>query len=158
MRCHVTFPALAIAFLATGCGSKSVWVAPEAYAVADPVVVATVPDSMWPAIIDVVTELELEIELISRASGYLKTDRIVVPFREDHWDCGHFLENSRSEPYAPKQVEAEIGIAIVPLGDGQSRLQATTYLLNESCVSRGVFEAELLDSIVTRWKELSGRL
>lgn len=141
---------------------------PEVHPLPDPVTIAADADSVWPAIIDVVTEFNLPLEWLDRASGYLKTDRIGST-NPDWWDCGTGPGTDPDDPWAgwygdkPLLVTTTVAIAVVPLGDGGSQVRITTAPQGVKdqkpvqCTSRGSFESELYVRIVERWQELRGR-
>jgi hypothetical protein len=119
--------------------------------------------------------MDLEIELIDRGSGYIKTKSmgsatLDTDFSTLWWDCGSHPERVKPTSWEtedvagrinPPSVTAQIGLAVVPLADGGTRLRVTTDPVDNAnrvnCTSLGMLEADLLDRIVARWKELSGR-
>ncbi|HWP38236.1 MAG TPA: hypothetical protein VNL18_11855 [Gemmatimonadales bacterium] len=117
--------------------------------------------------VDVVTEHQLAIQTIDRASGILQTS--TMRSRGSHyWDCGTQriqdpdaaqLGQMKTVAIADLGIVVRLTISAVARAGGSTlvRVSANPDRAYERCVSKGVFEAEFARQIETRWRELTGR-
>lgn len=155
---------LLLAGLAFACSSYR----PAAtYPAPEPIVIPVTPDSVWPAVVDVVTERQLAIQTIDRASGFLQTSTMRSRGSQ-YWDCGTqrmqdpdaaALGQMRTVALADQGVVVSLTISAVPRAGGTTLLRVTANpdRAYERCVSKGVLEAEFSQQIQARWRQLTGR-
>lgn len=137
---------------------------PAEYPAPQPMIVPAPVASVWPAVIDVITERQLSIKTVDRASGFVQTE-ILQSKSSEWWDCGK-RETITSDVYvdiaSTEGVYAIITISAVPRGrdSTQVRVAADPRVANYSgapCNSKGVFELELTRQIRERWGSLRAR-
>jgi len=150
---HILILLGALGCTATYLPSMAVYPAPE------PVVIPTTPDSVWPAVVDVVTENQLSIETIDRASGLLQTS-VMRTRGAELWDCGkekrpRNLTESDTVALADAWLDVRITVSAVPRsGETLLRVSANPDVGYRQCKSKGVWETQFAQKILGRWREL----
>jgi hypothetical protein len=140
--------------------------------------------TVWDAAVDAATQYHLPILTLARESGYMATDRVLLPEPAGGawWDCGLAPDSERAPQWynpfdslpvseggraiAPSLVSGIVAVAIVPrhgVGGMASRVRVTVSALQFEgssnafvvlCTSRGTFEAGFAATIVQRAREL----
>ena len=137
------------------------YIPPSSYPAPEPVVIPIQPDSVWSAVVDVVTERGLLIQTIDRASGFLQTSEMRTRGSE-YWDCGQeerpVGKAGRKELFslADEYLGFFVTVSAVPRGVGETLLRVSVNPLVgwRRCVSKGVWETQLAQQILERWREL----
>jgi len=153
---------LAVTVLTIACSSN--YAPPSVYPAPRPL---TLPDSVgavWPALVDVVTEWQLPLKTVDRASGLLQTE-LARSYDEALWDCGSHQAvvggNYQRRPVLQTEgAYVVLTISAVPRGpETQLRVSADPRVSSVSgrpCASRGTYERDLLEAIRQRWQDLAG--
>ena len=133
---------------------------PSTYPAPEPVIIPTTPDSVWPAVVDVVTEIKLMVRTIDHTSGFLQTS-LMRTWGSEYWDCGqeersaYARGGSKVVSLANRGLDVFVTISAVPRGsETLLRVSATPDRAWVLCKSKGVWETEFAQKILERWKEL----
>jgi hypothetical protein len=151
---------LVLILCVTACVTK---IPPRSYPQPEPMTIADSVGAVWSAIIDVITERQLPIKTVDRASGVVQTE-IAGSMSGEWWDCGRrSVTGGEEESIAEVEgVYVVLTVSAVPRGITQTqvRIAADARISQQTgapCSSRGIYEPGFLDHVVARWKELSGR-
>ncbi len=141
--------------VASGCAN----IPPTSYPPPAPVTINDSVAGVWPAIIDVITERQLPIQTVDRASGLVQTE-IIRSHAIEWWDCGRYGQ-TRASIAENEGVYVVLTISAVPRGGTQTQLRVgadprVSTASGAPCNSRGQYEREFIDQVVARWRELSG--
>jgi len=136
------------------------YIPPSTYPAPEPVVIPIHPDSVWPAVVDVVTEIGLFVQTIDRTSGFLQTSEMETN-GTNYWDCGQeerpVGKAGRKEMFslANQDLYVFVTVSAVPMSDkALLRVSINPLVRWSHCVSKGVWETQLAQKILERWKEL----
>lgn len=140
-----------LALLESGCSN----IPPRMYPVPEPVIVPAARDSVWPSVIEVVSDYRLAIQTIDRTSGIVQTEAM----RDDnplYWDCGQEkanLEGSVTRP-VPVYVLTTFTITATPAGRDSTRVRVVTNperIGRGVCTSTGTLEGRMAAAVLSHW-------
>lgn len=139
-----------LALASAGCSN----IPPKVYAVPEPTIVPAPPDSVWPLVIETVSDYRLAVQTIDRTSGLLQTEPMTSS-DSTYWDCGQRPDiNGNPMRPVPVNVITTLTITATPTGRDSTRVRVVSNPRTTGsgvCVTTGALEREMAAAVHARW-------